>query len=456
MLTCQCAANAMLGFGVTPLPGANMTYRVGILGSGPAGLSVALALEKSTGPLVKITLLDRNESSTDYKGIEYGIRERACQALDRLGIKPLALVNAHMPAEQVFHSAKTDEIERRVSIETDTTFNVLRSEFLERLTNLLTRTEILRQHNAVRLEVIANGAVRIHFAKAADGLAKEALDFDVVIAADGANSVARHQYFPHATTVDRGFSSIYVLIEAADNDVPPPHFSELANGDINFYSHGALSTNIIFPQGSNRMALALNFDHATASKLWRAHGLSPDTKWPDIPVDIKKSIARTIARDTPAYNSVMANALELVKDWNGPTVYEWQMRDSEVLPEPYAPDANIVFVGDSVRAFLPTIGMGASLAIEDAEWLGTHLGKYLSARVESQTPLHDLRQAVFQPYVDARKSTWVDLLDRARMAARNFIDHNTMQRFESAAFVPTPVGKGVAHAVEAVRRNLKI
>ena len=433
-----------------------MTVRVGVLGSGPAGLTAALALEKSTGSSVQITLLDRNESATDYKGIEYGIRERACQALDRLGLKQLALVNAHMPAEQVFHNARTNAIERRVSIKADTTFNVLRSEFLERLTSLLTRTQVLRQHDAVQFEALTDGTVKIHWAKRGDGLAHEALDFDVVIAADGANSMARKQYFAQAVTLDRGFSSIYALIQAAPDQTPPPHFCQLANGEMNFYSHGDLSTNIIFPQGKNRMALALNFEHAAAIKLWRSHGLSPDIKWADLAVDTKKAIAKEIANDTPAYDNVMANALDLVKDWNGPTIYEWQMRDSNVLPEPYAPDANIVFVGDSVRAFLPTIGMGASLAIEDAEWLGTCMGNYLSGRIKSGKPLSDIRQAVFQPYVDARKSTWDDLLDRARMAARNFIDHDTMQRFESAAFVPTPVGKSVVHAVEAVRRNLKI
>ena len=444
-----------------------MTFRIGILGSGPAGLTAALALEKSADSSVSITLLDRNRDATDYKGVEYGIRERACRALDRLGLKKLALADAHEPAEQVFQNALTGEIERRVSIEPGTTFNVLRSEFLERLTSLLGRTQILRQHNALRFEVLAAGSVRIHFDKQKDGAVNEALDFDVVIAADGANSIARHQYFPHAATIDRGFSSIYMLIESSSasegaTDIAaaaapmPAHFGHLANGSINFYSHGKFSTNIIFPQGRGRMALALNFDHATASRLWRDHGLSPDTKWPGISVDIKKSIAQTIARDTPAYDGVMENALELVKDWNGPSTYEWEMRDSDLLKEPCAPDANIVFVGDSARAFLPTIGMGASLAIEDAEWLGTCLGEYLSHQIKDQAPLLDIRQKVFLPYLEARSSTWIDLLDRARMAARNFIDHETMQRFEVAPFIPTPIGKGVIHTIETVRRSLSL
>ncbi|MCY7369759.1 MAG: FAD-dependent monooxygenase, partial [Polaromonas sp.] len=404
-----------------------MTLRIAILGSGPAGLTTALALEKSTGSAVNITLLDRNKSATDYKGIEYGIRDRACKALERLGLKDLALVDAHAPLEQVFQNASSGELERRVSIEPGTTFNVLRTEFLERMTALLSRTEILRQHNAIRLEVLTGGSVRIHFDKREDGTVNEALDFDMVIAADGANSVVRGQYFPHAKTIDRGFSSIYMLIQANDEDASvPPHFRDLSDGHVNFYSHGKFSTNIIFPEGRGRMSLALNFDHATASRIWRDHGLTPDVKWPDIPIDTKKSIARTIARDTPAYDGLMANALELGEDWNGPFIYQWAMRDSDTLVEPYAPDANIVFVGDSVRAFIPTIGMGASLAIEDAEWLGTRLGKHLSSQDGRENSIQDIRQAVFLPYVEARQSTWADMLDRARMAARNFIDHESM------------------------------
>jgi salicylate hydroxylase len=432
-----------------------MTLRIAILGSGPAGLTTALALEKSTDSAISITLLDRNESSTDYKGVEYGIRERACLALDRLGLKELALVGAHEPSEQVFHNARTDEIERRVPIEPGTTFNVLRSEFNERLTNLLSRTEILRKHNAVRLEVCAGGAVRIHFADKEEGVATAALDFDILIAADGAKSVARRQYFPHATTLDRGFSSIYMLVEADDGDANvPEHFRDLANGTVVFYSHGKFASNIIFPEGRNRLTLALNFDHATASQVWRDHGLTPDTKWPGIPVETKKSIARTIAQDTPAYDGVMENALDLVKDWNGPSIYEWEMRDSDALVEPYAPDANIVFVGDSARAFLPTIGMGASLAIEDAQWLGTCLGEYLCNRSEAKTSLHDIREKVFVPYLEARRDTWVDLLDRARIAARNNIDQASMHRYEVAPFIPTQIGKSVVHAVEVARRSL--
>jgi salicylate hydroxylase len=276
-----------------------------------------------------------------------------------------------------------------------------------------------------------------------------------LIAADGANSIVRSHYFPHAQTLDQGFSSIYMLIEAiAGGTASPPHFNELANGTAAFYSWGSYATNIIFPEGKDRLTLALNFDHKTGSRVWRAHDLMPNVPWSAIDPAVKKSIAKTMARDTPAYDFVMEKALDLVVDWNAPTVYSWDMRDSDPLDQPYAPDANIVFLGDSVRAFLPTIGMGASLAIEDAQWLGTQLGNYL--KDSNVLAGDDLRNKVFEPYREARSEIWRDLIDRARIGARNFINQHEMKHFEQASMVPTPIGKAIAHSLESTRRTLGV
>lgn len=48
--------------------------QIGILGGGPAGLMAALCLEAYLPVSVSITLFDRNQSETDYPGVEYGIQ----------------------------------------------------------------------------------------------------------------------------------------------------------------------------------------------------------------------------------------------------------------------------------------------------------------------------------------------------------------------------------------------
>jgi 2-polyprenyl-6-methoxyphenol hydroxylase-like FAD-dependent oxidoreductase len=84
----------------------------------------------------------------------------------------------------------------------------------------------------------------------------------------------------------------------------------------------------------------------------------------------------------------MERALALVDDWDSPRVCLWPMHDSDPLRHPYATDCNLVLVGDSCHAFLPTIGMGASPAIGDAEHLGSRLGDYL--RQVTTTPARQL------------------------------------------------------------------
>ena len=63
-----------------------MVTKIGIIGAGPAGLVMALALEAycKSNKDVEITLIDKNQSAIDYPGVEYGIQARACEALKLL------------------------------------------------------------------------------------------------------------------------------------------------------------------------------------------------------------------------------------------------------------------------------------------------------------------------------------------------------------------------------------
>lgn len=432
-----------------------MTFTIGIVGTGPAGLTVALALEQATSEdTAIITLIDRNKDAVDYPGIEYGIQARACEALDRLGLKEHALRTGHETHRLVFHRARQDEDQFEISSDPEKTFGVLRQEFLETLNALVRRAQTLREHNVTQARALEHGRVQLLFG-GEDYPPHPPLDFDLVVATDGANSVIRKQYFPQAGTQDRGFSAIYLLIapETPARELPAD-FVALANGPLVHFARGDKATNIFFPQGRNRMTIALNFDHETGERIWRSHALKPGTPWKDIPAQTKKAIALTLARDTPSHDDVMARALELVPDWNSPHVYQWHMRDSDPLEAPYAPDCNLVLVGDSCHAFLPTIGMGASLAIEDGQILGSALGRYLETRKDRPIGELALRQGVFEPFVRDRRATWNDLMERARAAVINFTGQDERSRFRRAPYVPTRIGSGLVGIVEDIAEKV--
>lgn len=429
-----------------------MTVRVGIIGSGPAGLIVALALEKAAGPAdAQLTLVDRNRSVIDAPGVEYTLQARAGRALDRLGLKGAAFTVGAPTGRIVLHVMRTGKIQRRIRLDPRNNSEVDRSEFLDNLSKLLRRTEILSEHDVSEIEAREHGRVRLHFQTGVglDAVAPEPREFDIVIACDGIDSVARRKYFPAHRSFDRGFSAIYFSVVGDPGDSHTPEaFVRVANGDSAEIVLGDRATNGLFSMGRHRLALALAFDHPTGETLWEEHGLSPNAPWQAIPAGTKRAIARTLAQNTPVHDGLMEAAVALVEDWDGPNVYLWRMRDSDPLRHPYAPDCNLVLAGDACHGFLPTIGMGASLAIEDAERLGTRLGQHLR-QFNDLPPSHaNLVGEVFEPWATERRPVWDDLMHRARVAAQNWRGQSERRRFAISAYVPTRIGSAAVGAVE--------
>jgi len=378
--------------------------------------------------------------------------------LEKIGIKDLALRRGQANTDISFHNARTGKQIGNIKTNPNYTVCVNRQEFLADLASLLDRTLVLRQHLVTRLTTGADNTIQAH---CEIGTASEpaVFNFDLVIAADGIQSLVRKEFFPAASQIyDRGFSSLYLLLEIP-HELAPAHFSEIANGSQSKLIMGYCSTTTIFPMGHDRLAVGIGFDDMVKSRLWSEQGLPETMPWKEIPVLIKKSIALKLAADAPLFDSMISKAFELVPDWNHYKVYLWKMRDTDPLPAPYAKEGegNFIAIGDAAHAIMPTIGMGASLAIEDAERLAFMLAAMIKKEPDVALLKSRLREELYLPYTKDRYPIWSDLVSRARSAAnKNFTNISKRKRFAVSAQIPGYLPSRIVGIVEFILEKLNI
>jgi salicylate hydroxylase len=435
----------------------NDPIRIGIIGAGPAGLMAALALEHYVARgRISITILDKNATAADYPGVEYGIQERACRALERIGLLEPALQRGNPCSEISFFNARLGKRFRSVKSDPKYTRCVVRQEFLADLEALLRHTIVERLHVVSHAMPSGDGTVTVE-GQVSPADAPFSQQFDLLIAADGVHSIVRKSLFPEAAEIqDRGFSCIYMLVED-DGGTASPAFRALANGGRSALAMGHRSTMTMFPLGKNRLALGIGFDHQSKTSLWAQHGLESDTSWQDIAAETKKAIAAVLVADTDDGDGTLIQALDLIPDWNSYKIYLWAMRDTDPLRQPYTKTGNVIVIGDAAHAIMPTIGMGASLAIEDAEQLAASVAEAISLSESSDDFRRLLLDKVFLPFTSARQPVWQELINRARLAAeQNFIDVSKRKRFSMGSQIPNNHSSRIVSALERVADKLRI
>jgi salicylate hydroxylase len=428
---------------------------IGVIGAGPAGVMTALSLEAyCPASAVTVTILDRNHSATDYPGVEYGIQARACRALERIGKLEEALEGANPATEVAFYNSRLSKRFSSVKFNPKYTRSVVRQDFLSTMTALLKHTSVKRRHLVEDVTftpekgVVVSGTTDDH---------RFSEHFDLVVGADGVNSVARKKLFPQdAQIYDRGFSCIYMLVEGT-NETAPSGFMDIANSGRSELIMGHFSTMTLFPLGKGRLALGIGFDDATKLDLWKAHGLDAATPWKDVPAATKKSIAVRLTSDAKLYDGMLVKALDLVPDWDSYKIYLWAMRDTDPLRTPWRQDGNVILLGDSAHAIMPTIGMGASLAMEDAEALASLIARFVETQPSPAIFRAGAARAVLEPFTAARHPVWVDLIHRARRAAiGNFIDVGRRKRFAIGPQIPNSALSSLVMGAEWVAEKLGV
>ena len=250
-----------------------------------------------------------------------------------------------------------------------------------------------------------------------------------MVAADGIGSIARKDYFKNENYIhNRGFSCLYMLIEVP-NDAPQ-HFKDFSNTGECYIVLGKKTTATFFPMGKDRFAVGIGFDDQVKAEIWGLAGVDSNVTWVDLSIIQKEKIAEILAEDCYFQNGMLKQAFQWVPDWNSFKIYLWKMRDSDVATQPYNEHGNVIMIGDAAHAIMPTIGMGASLAIEDAEILG----RYLSDQILQEKPNF---KVALKDYSLVRVPVWKDLMSRARVAAKlNFVGIRYKSRLSFGPQIP--------------------
>ncbi|WP_409465297.1 FAD-dependent oxidoreductase [Amycolatopsis sp. GA6-003] len=324
--------------------------RVLIIGAGVGGLALAQGLHRAG---VAVTVCEREISAAGRRqGYRLRLDPDGLDALDRLLPAHLsqAIWDASSTPSRTSYLTGTppeEPVERNVSINRLT----LREILLHGLDDVV---QFGRECTGYRLD----GAVTATFA---DGSAASA---DVLVAADGVNSVLRRHYLPHARVIDTGVRILYgrFPLTRETAELIPDEWFGLYRGLFG-PDHQHIG---IAPVHSRRPAslpgLTDTGDYVMCLLAARTELLpySDDELRAATGLELREmtvSLART-------WNP---RASELLALADPGTVFPIFMRTSVPI-EPW-PTTPVTLLGDAIHAMSPAVGVGANIALRDAELL---------------------------------------------------------------------------------------
>lgn len=206
-----------------------------------------------------------------------------------------------------------------------------------------------------RYDRLDNDQVRAYFT---DGTYE---DGDLLVGADGPNSLVRHQFLPHIERLDLGVSAIagrYILDDKRAENFPP----EMTNGALN---------NIV-PSGRGWMFISAwhsrpaDGDESSAPEhyiVWAYVAPSGDIPQGQGPVygsELHEYVINSIKGWAPELR-------ELVLGSDSSTTKCLSLRSMPILT-PWESN-NVTLVGDAIHNMTPMGGMGANTALRDADTL---------------------------------------------------------------------------------------
>jgi 2-polyprenyl-6-methoxyphenol hydroxylase-like FAD-dependent oxidoreductase len=211
-------------------------------------------------------------------------------------------------------------------------------------------------HRFTGYSIAADGRVTAHFA------GRDSVTGDVLVAADGVNSVVREQYLPHARIVDAGVRQITGKLPVTDDtrkllsEDMLGVFTPIIGPDRRFVGLGpvlrpvpdAFADYVMLSFGCRAELLPVRDDELRAMT---------GTQLRDLVLDI-------IAAWHPRVCAMIAG-------WDPATVFPLTLRTS--VPPPAWPTSRITLLGDAIHAMTPAGGVGANTALRDAAALSEAL-----------------------------------------------------------------------------------
>ncbi|HEX7307074.1 NAD(P)/FAD-dependent oxidoreductase [Lentzea sp.] len=194
-------------------------------------------------------------------------------------------------------------------------------------------------------------AITLHFE---DGTTAEC---DVLVGADGIRSRVREQYLPHAGTEEVGVTAVAGKLFLDDHDWIPRGLVDRANTIVPtsrcgmfLASHDGLG---------HTDADGVLFDNTRPYLMWAyaANDL-------DVSEGLQQSVLRRIKQWSP-------DLQRIVRSTHPDTVSQWRIRSSKPIER--WESTNVTLLGDAIHAMTPMRGIGANVALRDAQLLARKL-----------------------------------------------------------------------------------